>query len=148
MTQDRERELAPKSLFRFPSFPSLWEEMEGRLNQWVGGEGSTGISVSEDDDHVYVEAQMPGLKGENVDISLNQSTLWIKGEKHEEEKKGKKYYRRARSSFFYQVDLPSQVEEKSEQALFEDGVLKITFTKAKDNQVRKISIKEPPLSNT
>lgn len=142
MAQDPERELAPRSFFRFPSFPSLWEEMEGRLSQWVGGEVNTGISVSEDDQHIYVEAQMPGLKADNVDISLNQNTLWIKGEKQDEEKEGKKYYRRARSSFFYQVDLPGQVEEKSEQAEFVDGVLKISFAKAKDSQVRKISVKQ------
>lgn len=143
MTRDRERSLAPRSLFRFSSFfPSLWEEMEDRLGQWVGGESNTGVTVSEDDKHVYVEAHLPGLKASDIDISLNQNTLWIKGEKEEEEEeKDKKYYRRARNSFFYQVDLPSQVEEASEQAQFQDGVLKVTFTKARQSQVRKISVK-------
>lgn len=145
MSRDREseRSIVPRSFFRFPLFPNLWEEMEGRLGQWMGGEGSnTGVTVSEDDESVYVEAHLPGLKSSEIDLSLNQNTLWIKGEKKEEEEdKDKKYYRRARSSFFYQVDLPCQVEENSENAQFQDGVLKVTFTKARANQVRKISIR-------
>ncbi len=136
------RGLVPRSFFRFPSFlPSLWEEMEDRVGQWMGGEGNTGVTVSEDDQNVYIEAYLPGLKSNDIDVSLNQNTLWIKGEKQEEEEdKDKKYYRRARNSFFYQVELPTQVEENSEQADFQNGVLKITFTKARQSQVRKINI--------
>lgn len=146
MDRDREHErrIVPRSFFRFPFFPSLWEEMEDRLGQWMGGEGSTGVTVSEDDQNVYVEAHLPGIKSNQIDISLNQNTLWIKGERQEEEEgdKDKKYYRRARNSFFYQVDLPSQVEENTEKAQFQDGVLTVTFKKARQNQVRKISISE------
>lgn len=134
------RELVPQSFFRFPNLPNLWEDFEGKMSKWLSDE-NTGISVSEDNQSVFVEAQLPGLQPENIDISLNKNTLWIKGEKKEvEEDKEKKYYRRARNSFYYQVDLPSQVEENSEQAHYEDGVLKITFKKTKQSQVRKISI--------
>lgn len=142
MERDPQRTLVPRSFFRVPSFiPSLWEEMEDRLGQWMGGEGNTGVSVSEDDKNVYVEAHLPGLKSNEVDVSLNQNTLWIKGEKKEEEEsKEKKYYRRARSTFFYQVELPSAIEESSENAEFQDGILKITFKKTQQSQVRKISI--------
>lgn len=139
---DQENHSLPRSFFRIPSFlPSLWEEMEDRLGRWGMGENN-GISVSEDEQHVYVEAHLPGLKTNDIDISLNQNTLWIKGEKKEEaEEKDKKYYRKARGTFIYQVELPNQVEETSELAEFEDGVLKITFNKAKQSQARKIPIK-------
>lgn len=140
--ETREYGLVPRSFFRLPSFlPNLWEEMGDRMNQLMGTGGNSGISVSEDDTHVYVEANLPGLKSDNIDISLNKNTLWIKGErKEEEESKDKKYYRKAQNSFFYQVDLPSQVEEASEQADFEDGVLKISFKKPRQSQVRKIPV--------
>jgi HSP20 family protein len=148
MNRERGRHLVPRSFSRF--FPSLWEEMEDRLGQWMG-EGSTGVTVSEDDKNVYVEAQLPGLKSDEIDVSLNQNTLLIKGEKQEEEEdKEKKYYRRARNSFFYQVALPSQVEEDTEQAQYQDGILQITFKKARQSQVRKISIggeKQPKKKN-
>lgn len=146
MDPNRERNIVPRSFFRlpesfpsfsFPSFPT-WEEMTNQLSEFGG---NTGVSVSEDDKNVYVEAQLPGLKPDDVDISINRNTLWIKGEKKEEEEnKDKKFYRRARNSFFYQVDLPSQIEENSEQAQFQDGILKVAFKKAQQSQVRKISI--------
>lgn len=147
---ERGRSLIPRSFFRLPSFfPSLWEDVEGRLGQWMGGEGNAGVTVSEDDQNVYVDAHLPGLKSGDIDISLNQNTLWIKGErKEEEEDKEKKYYRRARNSFFYQVELPSQVEENSEQAQFQDGVLQVTFQKARQSQVRKITIRNGSQTQT
>lgn len=135
------RSLIPQSFFRFGNLPNLWEEMEDKMTKWIGDEANTGVTVSEDDKNVYVEAHLPGLQSSDIDVSLNKNTLWIKGEKKEvEEDKDKKYYRRARSSFYYQVDLPSQVEDNTEQAQFQDGVLKITFKKTKQEQVRKISI--------
>jgi HSP20 family protein len=142
MDRNRERGLVPHSFFRFPaSIPSLWEELEDRMSQWMGGEGNTGVTVSEDDKNVYIEAQLPGLKPDDIDISVHQNTLWIKGEKKEdEEDKDKKFYRRARNTFYYQVELPSQVEENSEQAQFKDGILKIIFKKTQQSQVRKIPV--------
>lgn len=141
MDRKPERSLTPRSFFRFPAFlPNLWEDMGDRMTQWMSGE-SPDVTVSEDDHNVYVEAHLPGIKSNDVDISLSQNTLWIKGEKREEEEdKDKKFYRRARNSFFYQVELPSQVEENTEQAQFQDGVLRITFKKTKQSQVRKIAI--------
>lgn len=142
MERNRERGLIPRSFFRFPSFlPNLWEDMEDRMTRWMGDESSTGVTVSEDDKNVYVEAHLPGLRSDDLDISIHQNTLWIKGEKKEEEEdKDKKFYRRARNAFFYQVELPSQVEDNTEQAQYQDGVLKLTFRKTQQSQVRKISL--------
>ncbi len=139
---DRGRNLTLSSFFRPSSlFPNLWEEVGDRLSQRSGSENSTGVTVSEDDQNIYIEAQLPGLTSNEIDVSLNQNTLWIRGEKlEEEEDRNRKYYRRASNTFFYQVDLPSQVEENSEQAQFQNGVLKINFKKIHQNQVRKIAI--------
>lgn len=142
MSRELEKHIAPRALFRSSFLPSIWDEIEDRLGQW-GGDSHTGVSVSEDGQHVYVEAQLPGLKPEEIDISLDKNTLWIKGEKKEnQESADKKYYRRARSSFLYQVDFPCQIEENSEKTHYQDGVLTLSFTKARQNQVRKISVKQ------
>lgn len=140
---DKNRGLIPRSLFNWPSsFPNLWEDVENRMGQWMGAAADTGISVSEDDKNIYVEAQLPGLQDQDLDISLHQNTLWIKGERQEEKEgeKDRKYYQRARRSFFYQVELPSQAEENSEQVNFKDGVLTLTFKKTQQAQVRKIPV--------
>ncbi len=140
--RDRERGLVPRSLFNWPSsLPHLWEDVEDRMSQWMGAATDTGISVSEDDKNIYVEAQLPGLQPDDIDISLHQNTLWIKGEKKEEEEdKDRKYYRRGRRSFFYQIELPSQAEENSEQVNFKNGVLTLTFKKTQQSQIRKIAV--------
>lgn len=125
----------------FPSFKDLEERMGKMVEQW-GSE--TDINVWEDSTHVYVEANMPGLKQEDIDVSLYQNVLRIKGEQIEEKEEGdknKRYYRRSRQrSFFYQLSLPTQVEENTESAAYEDGVLKISFRKAKQANVKKIAV--------
>lgn len=143
MDRDRGQPLVPRSFFRFPSsFPSLWEDVEDKMGQWLGWTNETGITVSEDNQNVYVEAHLPGLRQEDLDISIHQNTLWVKGERQEEQdEKDKKFYRRAKNSFFYQVELPSRVEENTEQANYENGVLKITFKKTQQGQMRKISVR-------
>lgn len=135
--------LAPQSFFRMPK--SLWnffdDLQEKMMSPWDAG--NTGISVSEDDEHVYVEANLPGMADDDLDISLHQNVLRIKGEKKEEtEDQNKRYYRRAQNSFFYQVDLPAQVEEDSEDASLENGVLRLSFKKTKQAQMKKITIKK------
>lgn len=145
MPDENKRLPVRSSLFRFPySLPSLWEDMEDRMRQWMGPEGQTGVSVSEDDKNVYVEAHLPGLKSDDIDISFHQNLLMIKGERQEQqEDKKRKFYRQAQSNFFYQLELPCQVEE-TDQADFQNGVLKITFKKAQQSQIHKIKITNSP----
>ncbi|KIC70930.1 Hsp20/alpha crystallin family protein [Candidatus Protochlamydia amoebophila] len=140
-----DRDVQPRrSLFRLPSsLPNLWDEMEDKMNRWMGWEADTGISISEDDSNVYVEAHLPGLKSDEIDISFYQNTVWIKGEKKQEEVyKDRKFYKRSKTSYFYQIDIPTQVEESTEQACFKDGVLTITFKKNPRLQARKIALSD------
>lgn len=144
MSQDNRRGLVP-ALFNFPrlsgSFPALWEDFFGEPKD-LGLEQS-GLSVSEDKKNIYVEAALPGLKNEDVEVTLEKGVLWIKGEKKEEEQdKDKKIYRKATSSFSYRLALPSQIDESKEpKANLDKGVMTITFTKASQSQAKKITVK-------
>jgi HSP20 family protein len=141
MDRERNRGLTPKSLWRWPSFiPSMWEDVEDKMSQWIGTESD--ISVSEDDKNIYVEAHMPGLSSKDIDVSLNNNTLWISGERREEEKdRNRRFYRQSKRSFNFQVELPGQVEENTEQAEYKDGILKITFAKKYESNMKKIAVK-------
>ena len=123
---------------RWRHFPLLEEEMTG----WDMG-GHTGLSISEDKDHVFVEADMPGLKADDIELTFERGTLWIRGEKKEEEtNKDKKYYRKALKSFSYRVVVPGAIDEKKEpEADYKDGVIKITFHKTQQGQAKKIKVK-------
>lgn len=149
MSNNRNREIEPYSpsrgSFFSPSFfrdffPSSWD-MEEKMNQWFNMGGKE-VGVSEDDKNVYVEAHLPGVEQKDLEVTLRHNILWIKGERKEEvEDKEKKHYRKARRSFMYQVDLPSQVSEEAAEASLEDGLLKLTFPKIAAKNVKKISVK-------
>lgn len=110
----------------------------------IFGQSSSGLSVSENKQNIFVEAAMPGLKPEDIDLHLDRGTLTIKGEKKEEkEDKDKKFYRRASRSFSYRLNLPEEVDETNEpQAVYKDGIMKITFAKTQKSQGKKINVKE------
>ena len=104
----------------------------------------TGLSVSEDKDQVYIEAYLPGLKAEDIEVTMDRGMLWIRGEKKEEEEdKKKKYYKKAMSSFSYRLRLPDSINEKVEpEATYKDGVMKIAFKKSIASKAKKITVKK------
>lgn len=125
---------------RFPF--SLFEDFE---DDWDVHEFSnlSGLSVYEDEGHFNVEAALPGLTPEEVDMTFEKGILWIKGEKKEEtEDKKKKYYRKAMSHFSYRIAVPGDVDEHVEpEAICKNGVLKVTFFKTNKRTSKKIPIK-------
>lgn len=137
--------MVPRSVWSFPRLRpfSLFEDFE---DDWDLHEFSSlsGLSVSEDESHVYVEAALPGLNPDEVDMTYEKGTLWIKGEKKEEaEDKKKKYYRKAMSHFSYRIAIPGDVDESKEpEAMCKNGVLIITFFKSKKGPTKKIPIKK------
>ncbi|AFN75647.1 Molecular chaperone (small heat shock protein) [Melioribacter roseus P3M-2] len=90
------------------------------------------IDISEDNDSINVVAEIPGVKKENVKITLQDNILTIEGEKKkEEEKKEKNYYRSERvfGSFKRSFTLPTEVDADNVEAKFENGMLNIRLKK-------------------
>lgn len=102
----------------------------------------SGLSLSEDEDHVFVEAAVPGLESKDIRINLHQGTLTISGELKSEDK-SKRHYRTMQSSYAYQVTLPSQVKEDAEpDAQLKNGILTVTFAKVPAAKPKQIKIKD------
>jgi len=135
MSEKKEKSLAFRPFFSFPFFDEDFWGMDMTPQ--------TGLSISEDKDHVYVEAHLPGLDAKDIELSFEKGMLWIRGEKKEEtEDKNKKYYRKASSSFSYRVHVPGQIDEKKEpDASYKDGVIKVSFSKTPGSEAKKIAIK-------
>lgn len=131
-------DLIPRSFLRFPAF---WDEDEDWLPMTSG---SSGLSVSEDDKHVYVEAAVPGLDPKDIEVTFHKGVLWIKGEaKEEKEDKARKYYRRAARSFSYQVAVPGVIDESVEpEAEYKDGIMAVTFKKQPTVAPKKLTVKK------
>ena len=109
----------------FNGFPSFGLDTESSY--------SPRIDVSEDDKNIFIEAEIPGVKKGDINISLQDNILTIKGEKKSlnKEKKEKSYFRSERSygSFTRSFTLPAEVNPDKVDAKFEDGILNITLTK-------------------
>ena len=102
---------------------------------------NNGLSISEDEKAIYVEAQLPGIKSDEIEVTLDRGDVCIHAESRLEDK-GKKYYRKASSAFSYRVHLPEKVDETIEpEANYVDGILKLSFKKTKGPAPKKINIK-------
>ena len=132
-------DLVPRSFWRFPATPSLWEDEEdwGTLTNWPSG-----LSLSEDNSHVYVQVAVPGVDPKDIEVTFDKGIVWIKGEAKEEEKE-KKYYRKAASVFSYRVAVPGDLDTNKEpEAAVKNGVMTVTFAKSPKTQPKKISVRE------
>jgi HSP20 family protein len=107
---------------------------------------NSGISIYEDEKKVYVEAHLPGVKKDEININFEKGTLWIKAETKREDKEERekkyKYHLKAASSFSYRLPIPSKVDEsKTPEAIYQDGILKVIFEKGNISKTHKIEIK-------
>jgi HSP20 family protein len=103
------------------------------------------IDMYEDKDNVIVETQLAGIDPENIDISIENDVLCIKGQGEKKtEVDEKNYYRKEikRGGFYRSIPLPSRVLGDKASALADDGILKISIPKAPENKPKTIKIKK------
>lgn len=124
-------------LRRFARFPALWERQPGAL--------SLALDVAEQDDAFIVKASIPGVPADDVEITLTDNVLTIKGEmKDDKEVKETNYHLRERrfGSFMRSVTLPTSVDADKIEAVNENGVLTLTLPKAEAVKPKKIEVKK------
>ncbi len=143
-------------VFRY-NFPrgtasQLRQEMDRLLSSFVGNfadggrpwvdRGQPSINLWETGDAVVVEAELPGVQQEQIEISVVGNELTLKVERPELEKEGVTFHRRERpsGSFVRVVRLPTEVEANRVEAEFRNGVLTVTLPKAESARPRKIHV--------
>ncbi len=102
------------------------------------------MDVYETEKAVVVETALPGINPDGVKVSVEKGVLTVTGEsKKEHEVDEKNYYRKEMrsGSFFRQVALPAAVLEDKVDAVFEDGMLKVTCPKAESTATKKVNVK-------
>ena len=130
---------------------SLREAMDQLFDDaFTGPRGARGVSIVpavdlyQTADEVVVKANLPGLKAEDVQISVTSDVLSLHGEyKHEVEKKESTYHilERRSGTFERSIMLPVDVKTDQAKADFENGVLTITLPKAEAVKTKTITIK-------
>ena len=101
------------------------------------------VDVYETDQELVVKAELPGVKKENVEVTIRDNALHIRGEKKEEkEEKTETYHRveRVYGKFERVRPLPTDVKVEAAKAEFKDGVLEIRIPKAESSKEKKIEI--------
>lgn len=102
------------------------------------------VDIREGDEHLELVAELPGMKKEDVQITLENNVLTIAGErKFEAETKNEAYHRIERSygNFSRSFTLPASVKTDKVDAKFADGVLTIQLPKMEESKPRKIAIR-------
>lgn len=124
------------------------ELLTGNLSRGLFREPTAGVfplmNVTEDTDNFYIRAELPGLKPDELDISVTGDTLSLSGErKIPAEDENAQYHRREREAgkFSRIVSLPSQVDTGKVDARCTDGILTVVLPKAETAKPKQIAIK-------
>ncbi|MGR8999726.1 MAG: Hsp20/alpha crystallin family protein [Gammaproteobacteria bacterium] len=139
------------SLFSFDEFDNFFDDFLlrkwPRLVDWnvpaAFERGFPKVDIIDHDNEIEVQAALPGVKKEDLDVSINNQTITIRTSTKEEKKEEGKYYRReiTRGEFQRTLSLPDNVDEANAKASFKDGILKVTIPKTEKSKRKTIEIK-------
>jgi HSP20 family protein len=152
----RERSNLPRSDGNV--FGSLQREVDRLFDEFARGFGPLStlsrpnlmpsIDVAETDKEIEITAELPGLERKDVEISLEDDVLTIRGEKkiekNEKDDKDKNYHLTERSYgvFYRMLQLPPGIDPSTVQATMSNGVLKIKIPKPAHSEAKKIEVKD------
>jgi HSP20 family protein len=108
------------------------------------GAWSPSVDIFENKDNIVLEAELPGMSPDDVDIAIENNVLTIHGErKFEKKDEGDNFHRVERSygAFTRSFTLPPTVSGDNVDAVFENGVLRLTLAKREEAKPRRIEIK-------
>ena len=134
----------------FEDMDRLRREVDRLFGEFTaGGEAFTSrtypaVNITQDADNYYVRGELPGVKVEDLEISVVEGQLLIRGErKLGTEDKGASYHRREREGGFFRriIALPAKVNSEKVSAAIRNGVFTITLPKAEEAKPRKIAVK-------
>ncbi len=142
---------------RWGMLPSLFAELERvkeemdrffeEISEGILKEPAAGVfplvNLTEDENNYYVRAELPGIKPEELDISVTENTLTISGERKIKVEGDVDYHRKEREEgrFSRAISLPGEIDPDKVEARCKNGILTVILPKAEKTKPRKISIK-------
>jgi HSP20 family protein len=113
-------------------------EGEGEVERW-----NIPLDVVEEENNIIVHATLPGMKPEDIEVTLEENVLTIKGktETEEEHKEGNYLMRERRTGAFHRMlRLPDTVDTEKAETLYENGVLTVTFPKVEAKKAKHLTV--------
>jgi HSP20 family protein len=113
----------------------------GRAGQLFTG-WSPALDLYQSSDNIVAVVELPGMRKEDIEISLHDGTLTISGERKRESSGGEKAERTERyvGRFRRSIALPTRVDANKVSATYEDGILKVTLPKAEEAKPKQIQV--------
>jgi HSP20 family protein len=128
-----------------------FNRLESLFDQFYGNDGGSlrpgiatdavPLAVWQDEDNIYLEADVPGVKDEDLEITVHNGELSIKGQRRAEEGREYLYNGRRFGSFERVVSLPDAVDGAQVDATLSSGVLRVKLPKLAEAKPRKITLK-------
>jgi HSP20 family protein len=129
------RELAREMEETFGRFFPAWSEERG----WMPA-----VDMVDEKDEIVVKADLPGLDQKDIEVTVQDGTLTIRGERKEEREEKKEdyfYAERSYGTFMRSLPLPRGVDADKVKATFKKGVLEVRLPKAKEAKGKSVEIK-------
>lgn len=121
-------------------WPAYWRGDGGRAAEMTG---AYPVDIREDDNQVYIEAELPGFTKDEIEVTMEQGVLTINAQRKHEERRGEEQHLSERR--FTRVSrsfrLPTPVDENQIDAHLENGVLTLSLPKREEVKPRRIEVK-------
>ena len=130
-------------------FTRLRNEVDTLFDRFFGGDGgsltagwSGGLPIAtwEDDDHVYVEVELPGVAEEDLELTVHNGMLFIRGERRPHEGRNYLYNGRSYGRFERVIALPATVNADDVRAKLTNGVLEVQLSKTPEAKPKRIAV--------
>ncbi len=123
----------------------LWESVSERPGRGGGEEGEwlPALDISETKDDYVIKAEIPGIDPKDIDISLSDGMLTIKGQKKQEKEEKEQNYHlieRSYGSFLRSIPLGGEIQSDKIKAEYKNGILKIVLPKSEKAKQKEIKI--------
>ncbi|MCU7932358.1 MAG: Hsp20/alpha crystallin family protein [Candidatus Thiodiazotropha sp. (ex Codakia rugifera)] len=109
----------------------------------VGGEWAPAVDIKDEDNRYVIRADIPGVKPEDIEVTMENGVLTIRGERKFEETEEKENFRRIERShgiFYRRFSLPDNTDAEAVQATGKDGVIEVIIPKTKEKQSKRIEV--------
>ncbi len=142
----------------FPQFQQWRDEVDRLVSNFVAhptvagatryvtGRGFPALNLWEDNENLYAECELPGVRSEDLDVSVVGNELSIKGRRTDAGEPQATFHRRERGCgpFARTVQVPSEIDSDRVQANLREGILRITLPKAESAKPRKVQVRTSP----
>lgn len=149
------------AIINFPRFPRLFndpfheisrmkremdrmfESISSPRRMLLGSGVFPPLNIEDDGEKLSVQAELPGMKSEDIEISVEGNTLLLRGERKSDSVENVNYHRRERLTgrFHKAITLPYEVNSEGVSAEYRNGVLRLSLPKAEHAKAKRIEVK-------